>query len=244
MILIRFMTMKMKTINKGFLTEETHYQHLRNNFEYVTPPKNSGGGSDFVVFHNGARIAFESKTSNTDIFDAGVVSIFANGHIKDASYFLANNHLDDLQRMFHLNIEQVHKYVELTGATEIPHSIPVSLFDDVKAQKKLIHITTNNVLNGIVEQSFTKSHNGFIKANYIVVGDNVFCMSDKRVFDPLSLIDRGAPVLGDDHINTVHVRSARSGTRSNGLVSVTMRTQFRMHKDLPESPVKLSELTP
>lgn len=238
--------MKTKTtkLNQGFVTEETHYQHLQKVFDYVTPPKNSGGGSDFVVFHKNTRAAFESKTSNTDIFDAGVVGIFANGHIKDASYFLANNHLDDLQREFHLNLDQVSDYVKLTGATEIPHSIPVEVFETVKAEKKLINITTKNILSGIVEQSFTKSHNGFIKANYIVIGDNVFCMSDKDVFDPLGLRARGAPVLGDEHINNVIIRSARSGTRSNGMVSVAMRAQFRLYKDLPVSHVKLSELTP
>ncbi len=232
-----------KSTNQGYITEDDHYKQLSGMFEYVTDPKNSGGGSDFLIIHKGIQATIESKTSNTDIFDAGVLSMMANGQIIGASSFLLNGHVKKLQHMVNENIDQIKEYVNLTGARALPHTITVEKFNDIKNQKKLIHICGSDPLEGIIESSFLKTYNKFIKANYIVIGDNVYCVSASRSLDPLKLLDKGAAILDDSCINKVTIRSARSGTR-NGIVSVAMRAQFRLNKMLPETAVKLSTLRP
>lgn len=231
------------TSNQGFVTEQAHYDHLSSVFEFVTPPKNSGGGSDFLVIHKGLQATLESKTSNTDIFDAGVLNAFSNGHIYNASSFLLNPHIKQLQGLLQANLDCLKTYADMTGEVSFPHTIPVSVYEDVKAKKSLIHICSNEPLPGIIEASFLKTYNRFIKANYIVIGESVYCISQDERLDPLGLMDKGAAVLTDECIDKVTIRSARSGTRK-GMTTVTLRAQFRLNKQLPETKVTLKDLTP
>lgn len=231
------------TSNQGFVTEQAHYDHLSSVFEFVTPPKNSGGGSDFLVVHKGIQASFESKTSNTDIFDAGVLGTFSNGQIYDSSAFLLNPHVNQLQNLIKDNLDKVQDYLNEVGATTFPHTIPVEDYERAKAQKKLIHLMTDKPLPGIIEASFLQTYNRFVKANYIVIGEAVYCISHAPELDPLKLLDKGAAILDDSCINKVSIRSARSGTRK-GRSTVALRTQFRLHKQLPLTRVTLKDLAP
>lgn len=229
--------------NQGFVTEQAHYDHLSSVFEFVTPPKNSGGGSDFLVVHKGIQATFESKTSNTDIFDAGVLGAFSNGQIYDSSAFLLNPHITQLQNLLKQNLNVVQDYLDCVGANTFPHTIAIADYEQAKAQKKLIHLMTDQPLAGIIEASFLQTYNKFVKANYVVIGDSVYCVSKAPELDPLKLLDKGAAVLDDSCINKVSIRSARSGTR-NGRSTVALRTQFRLYKNLPETQVTLQDVVP
>lgn len=229
--------------NQGFVTEQAHYDHLSQVFEFVTPPKNSGGGSDFLVVHKGLQASFESKTSNTDIYDAGVLGTFANGMIYDSSSFLLNPHVTQLQNLIQANLDKVQDYLKEVGMSTFPHTIPVEDYERAKAQKKLVHLMTDEPLSGIIEASFLQTYNKFVKANYVVIADRVYCVSRAPELDPLKLLEKGAAVLDDSCINKVSIRSARSGTRK-GRSTVALRTQFRLHKDLPETKVTLQDVVP
>lgn len=228
-------------INQGFITEENHYQALIKQFDYVTPPKNSGVGSDFMVVRNGVRATFESKTSNTDIFDAGVLGTFSNGHIYDASNFLVNNHIVQLQGLINDNLGQLKEYLKVVKEDMFPHAIDVSVFNQAKQEGALVHMMTKEPLKNIIEQSFKKTHNLFVKANYIVVDERVYLVSSDKDMDPLGLRDRGAAILTDDCIDTVSVRTARSGAR-NGRTSVALRAQYRLKRVLPDTEVTLHNI--
>ena len=230
-------------INAGFVTEQAHYDILQTKFEYVTPPKNSGGGSDFLVVHKGLRATFESKTSNTDIFDAGVLNTFSNGHIFGASSFLVNTHIQQLQGLVDANLSTVQDYLKIVGAHSFPHTINVAEYDKAKKERKLVHLMTEDPLKNIIEHSFRKTSNMFVKANYIVIDDRVYMVSEDPVMDPLALRKQGAAILDDSCIDKVSVRTARSGTR-NDRTTVTLRAQFRLNKQLPETKVTLKDLTP
>lgn len=235
--------MTLTKINQGFVTEQEHYKKLSSKFEYVSPPKNSGGGSDFLVVHKGIQATFESKTSNTDIFDAGVLNTFSNGHIFNASNFLVNTHIVQLQDLISTNLSQLQDYLNVVKADAFPHAIDVERYNEAKRNGKLIHLMTDEPLKDIIEHSFKKTHNMFVKANYVVIDDRVYLVSADPIMDPLKLRDKGAIILDDGCIDKVSIRTARSGTR-NGRTSVSLRTQFRLHKQLPETQVTLEDLAP
>lgn len=224
--------------NAGFVTEANHFEQLKLIFKNVSEPKNSGGGSDFTVIHDNKVITFESKTSNTDIFDSGVVQMFANGYIYNASAFLNNTHISQLESWIKHDIQQVIDYTQAANTQIIPHQIEKDLYNQIKQDKKLINITSKDPLDNIVEESFTKSKNKFVKANYIIIGDNIYCVSDKKDLNPLNL---NCPVLNKDDIQSTTIRTARSGSK-NGKATVSIRTQFRMNKELKPTDVKLSFL--
>ena len=229
-------------INQGFITEASHFESLKIAFgDNVSEPKNSGVGSDFIVINDDRVVTFESKTSNTDICDAGCVSVFANGMIFGASSFLTNKHILELESVISTNIHQIIDYTKLANTETIPHSIDVSLYNDIKAGGKLVHIIDKNPLTNIVEDSLTKSKNNFVKANYIIFDTNVYCVSDRDEYDPLNLKQYGAAVLNDEHIDAVTLRTARNGSK-NGKASVTMRVQYRFKKTLPITNVKLTDI--
>jgi len=243
--LISLMTLKLTEPkqNQGFITEANHYEQLTYIFgnENVSTPKNSGGGSDFIVMHKDQIITFESKTSNTDICDAGCVSLFSNGSIYTASSFLTDTNIRELESMITNNISQVIDYTSLAQTDRIPHVIDVNLYNDIKNSDKLIHITNDKPLTNIVEETFLKSKNRFVKANYIIFNDNIFCISANPVYDPLHLQSYGAPVLNVEHIDKVFIRSGRGGSRK-GKASVTARVQYKFARYLPETKVKLSDI--
>lgn len=227
-------------INAGFVTEENHYDKLTLIFGNgnVSAPKNSGGGSDFIVTHKDQIITFESKTSNTDIYDAGVINMFANGHIFHASAFLTNTHIEQIETWVQNEIGQVIDYTTAANTNSIPHIIEKDLYNEIKAEKKLINIVSKSALNNIVEDSFIKSKNRFVKANYIIIGDLIYRISDNPNLDPLKL---EAPVLNEEDIAMTSVRTARSGSK-NGRANVTIRTQFKMNKELKPTEHRLSTL--
>ena len=229
-----------KKINQGFITEANHFESLKLIFgeKNVSEPKNSGGGSDFIVMHNDQVVTFESKTSNTDIYDAGVLNMFSNGYIYNASAFLTNTHINQMETWVNDNIDQVVNYTIAANTDIIPHQIDKELYNQIKADKKLIHIVAKEPLNNIVEESFVKSKNKFAKANYVIIGDLVYRVSDKQELNPLGL---DIPVLNGDDIDMTTIRTARSGSK-DGKATVTMRVQFKMHKQLKDTDFKLSTL--
>lgn len=229
-----------KKTNQGFITEASHFDQLKLVFgaENVSAPKNAGGGSDFIVIHKDDVITFESKTANTDIYDAGVINMFANGYIYHASSFLTNTHINQMESWIKGDICQVMDYTTAANTNVIPHQIEKDLYNQIKADKKLIHILSKDPLDEIVEHSFTKSRNKFVKANYIIVGDLIYRVSDKPDMDPLKL---EAPILDADDIACTSIRTARSGSK-DGKASVTLRTQFKMNKILKETDFRLSTL--
>jgi hypothetical protein len=224
--------------NQGFVTEQTHYEILSNIFDYVSPPKNSGVGSDFLVVADGTVATFESKTSNTDIFDFGVMNVFANGFIHSTSSFLSNNQVEQLQGIMHQNVDKLAEYTSAANTLVIPHVIPKTDYDRIKADRKLVHIVAPEPVESMIESSMTKSTNMFIKANYLAIGDRLFLTSENPDLDPLGLRNFGAPVLDNSHIDYMSIRTARAGARGDKC-SVSMRVQFRLKKDLPESKVRL-----
>lgn len=225
--------------NKGFQTEQDHYASLSELFDWVSVPKFSGGGSDFQVVSDSKIVTFESKSSNNDIFDAGVISIFSNGCIFNASNFLSNTHVSQLQTLIQANISQVIDYTKAANTNTIPHMTTKDRFNDIKADNKLIHIRSPEPLNNIIEASFVKSSNEFVKANYIVIDKNVYCISDRPELDPLGLQSYGAAILDDSCISYTTVRCGRTGSGRTGRVSVNVRVQYRLNKILPETKVKL-----
>lgn len=233
--------MTVKKINQGFITEANHYDKLVMSFGKgnVSAPKNSGGGSDFIVNTSNGIVTFESKTSNTDIYDAGVVNMFSNGYMFFASPFLSNTHIEQMEKWVSNNIDGVKQYCEAASTDRLPHSIHKDTFNQIKGDNKLIHIMEKEPLRGIVEASFIKSHNKFAKANYIIIGESVYCVSNEAHMNPLNL---PAPVLDDDDINYTSIRTARSGSRDDGMCSVTLRVQYKMHKEVKESSVTLDSL--
>ncbi len=229
-----------KKQNQGFITEASHFDQLKLVFgaNNVSAPKNAGGGSDFIVMYNDDVVTFESKTANTDIYDAGVLNMFSNSYIYHASSFLTNTHVNQLESWIKNDMYQVIDYTTAANTNVIPHQIEKDLYNEIKAEKKLIHILSKDPLDEIVEHSFTKSKNKFVKANYIIVGDLIYRVSNKRDMDPLKL---EAPILDADDIASTSIRTARSGSK-NGLASVSIRVQFKMNKTLKETDFRLSTL--
>lgn len=229
-----------KKQNQGYITEASHYDTLKLVFgaENVSAPKNAGGGSDFIVIHNSDVITFESKTANTDVYDAGVINMFANGYIYHASSFLTNTHINQMETWVQDNLTQVMDYTVAANTNSIPHQIEKDLYNQIKAEKKLIHIVSKDPLDDIVEHSFTKSKNRFVKANYIIIGDLIYRVSDRPEMDPLQI---SAPILDGSDIAYTSIRTARSGSK-NGKSSVTLRAQFKMNKTLKETDFRLSTL--
>jgi len=226
--------------NQGFITEETHYQILKDKFDWISDPKGSGGGSDFTVSLKGQIVTFESKTANTDAFDAGVISAYANGQIYNLSSFLTDRHYQQLQQLLNKNKNQFEDYVNIAKVDAFAHSIDRTVFEEIKAEKKLIQIRTDNPLDNILSASFDKSDNQFKKANYMIIGDNIYLPHTS--VDPLNLVPRGAAILDGSCIADSWIRSARSGTNKNGRVSVSLRSQFRLFKQLPETKVTIHDL--
>lgn len=225
----------------GFETEANHYEQLKYIFgeDSVSSPKGGSNGSDFIVNHNNQIITFESKSANTDIYDAGTIGIFSCGSIFKASPFLKDNHIAQLEAKLADNIQQVREYSEAANTNVIPHVIDKELYNNIKADGKLIYIKTDPIDN-IVEDSFIHSKNKFVKANYVIVDDNIYCVSDKEELDPLHLQHFGATVLNNDAINHFHIRSSRGSSR-NGVTSVNLRLQYRMFNKLPTTNVRLSD---
>jgi hypothetical protein len=226
--------------NQGYITEESHFDTLKFVFgsDNVSAPKNAGGGSDFIVIHNNDVITFESKTANTDVYDAGVINMFSNGYIYHASSFLTNTHIDQMETWVQDNIGQVMDYTLAANTISIPHQIEKDLYNQIKADKKLINIVSKDPLDNIVEHSFTKSKNRFVKANYIIVGDLIYRVSNNPDMDPLQF---AAPILDESDITYTSIRTARSGAK-DGKASVTLRVQFKMNKTLKETDFRLSTL--
>lgn len=227
-----------KSINKGFITEADHFESLKISFDNVSEPKGSGGGSDFIAIHDDRVISFESKTSNTDVFDAGVVSILHDGLMVGSSGFLSNNNIIQINNVIRDNLSTIQDYTQLANTNCVPHIINIEDYNNIKKQNKLVHIISKDPLENIIENSFLKSNNTFIKANYIIFDKLVYCISKNPDYDPLNLQSFGAAVLTDDDIDYFTIRTARSGTRNNR-ASVSMRIQFRLKNNLPKTKVTI-----
>lgn len=227
-------------MNAGFKTEERHYQALVTAFgiDNVTAPRGSGNGSDFIVVSNNQIVTFESKTSNTDIFEAGCISAFSNCMIYNVSSFLSNNCIQQVSDMISKNKDQFIDYINASNVSAFPHVIHKDLFNDIKSQGKLVQMSEKVPLSNIIEDSFC-GKNSYPKANYIIINNSVFLTSNNAALDPLGLKSYGAVVLNDDHIDKFTLRSARGGSR-NGKVSVTLRLQYNLKRQLPISKIRLS----
>lgn len=229
------------SINQGFITEANHFEALKISFgdDRVSEPKNSGGGSDFIVITDEVGVVtFESKSANTDVFDAGVINMFSNGMIFHVSSFLSNTHVAQVEQSIRDNFFQVADYTKAANTNVIPHSIETELYNSIKAEGKLIHIIEKKPLHNIIEESFIHGKNKFVKANYVIIDQSVYCISDRPELDPLNLREQGAHVLNDEDIDTYSLRTARGGSR-NGKASVTVRLQYRLKRKLPPSRIKL-----
>jgi len=228
----------------GFDTEKTHYSLLCDRFgiDNVSLPNGSSNGSDFRVNSGHAGIiTFESKSSSKDINDAGCISIYANGMIFYASSFLSNTNIKQIESSIKLNFDQIVDYTTMANTNMIPHMIDKELFVDIKEAGKIVQIVTHEPLNNIVENSFKKSDNFFLKANYLILDKDVYCISNNINLDPLNLISKGSPILGNEHLEKYTIRTARGGSK-NGKASVTMRVQYLFKRDLDSSPIKLENL--
>jgi hypothetical protein len=227
--------------NAGVQTEANHYKALVNTFgiDNVSNPKGSSGGSDFTVKLSNTIITFESKTSNTDIFDAGVIGVDKNGMIFNASCFLSNSQFSLVENLIQNNMDQLIEYTSSANVFSIPHVIDKDLFNDIKKNGSLIHMVEKAPLTNIIEQSFCYSHNTIKKANYLLIDNSVFLVSAKPGLDPLGLAGFGAALLTDNDISMYSLRTARSGSK-NGKASVTLRLQYRLNKNLPVSKVRIT----
>ena len=227
-------------INKGYQTEEIHYQVLKETFgeHAVSKPKGAAGGSDFIVVHDDKVVTFESKSHGKDMFDAGTLSVYANGMIYCASAFLTNNHITQISYAIEKNMHQVQDYTSLANTNSIPHIIHKEIYNDIKKAGKLINIVTKEPLENIIESSFHQGKNAFAKAHYLIIDKSVYCISDKKELDPLNLLHYGAEVLNDAHIDNFTIRSSRGGSKGD-YASCCMRVYFKLKKDIPKSKVIL-----
>jgi hypothetical protein len=225
--------------NKGFQTEANHYSVLSQKYAYASSPKNSCTGSDFVVIAaNCAWASFESKTSNTDIFEFGSLSVFANGMIFNASTHLSNTHLQCLQQQLSLNQPQLDAFTDHMGISSFPESVHVSDYNRAKDAGKLIHLRFPAPASTI-DTALKKSNNAFVKAHYLLISDNVYRIAG--LADPLGLAERGAGIVTDNDIDYMTIRTARNGSK-NGKSTVTIRVQFRLKRILPNTNLRISEL--
>lgn len=234
----------MVKVNKGILTEQSHYQQLVSIFgdQNVSSPKGSTVGSDFVVNYKGTTVSFESKTSVTDIFDAGSIKCWSNAHITGASSYLSDEQLQTIQGIMNDGKEQIQRYCDSVKVDMFPHRIATDTYESAKRAGNLVHLTSKKVkIPDLVKSSLIQSLNRFVKANYLLIADDLYCICPSH--DPLGLSSKGANVIGKDEFASYYsLRAGRSGSK-NGLTSINLRLQYRLCQNtVPSSNIKISNL--
>lgn len=227
------------TTNKGFITEGIHHSILEKCFDgfKVSTPKGAATGSDFKVVLPYANVTFESKTSNTDLFDAGVLTAWANGGIHSISSFYSNTQVALIQSVLDSNVQQIEDHLSITSAETTSYKTSKQVYEDIRLAGKLICVNST-APKGLVEASLTKGDEP--KSNYVVIGDLVYRASENPIFDPLNLADVGVPALTEDYLKVFDIRSRRGGSDKNGMVRVGIRLSYKFKKILPETPIFLS----
>lgn len=232
----------MNTTNKGILTEQQHFDYFSNVFKglSITNPKGFAGGSDFIIqIPQIGNVSFESKTSNNDLFDAGVVTTWANGAIQSISGFYTNNQINEIQRSLHEANVLIREHLSFVDSDKTSYTTLKSTYEEIKQQNKLI-VLKPSAPDDLIESAFTGANE--VKANYIVIGTNVFRSSAKAEHDPLNLRSHNVPVLNNDLIKNFEIRSRRGGSSGpEKKVRVSLRLSYKLQSKLPESSLKLDQ---
>jgi hypothetical protein len=228
--------------NKGLQTEQIHYDLLTEAFDSfsVSTPKGFAGGSDFTLSHpEFGSLTFESKTSNTDIYDAGVMSTCSAGFIKSLSGFYSETQKDAIQNILVSNAPQIIDHCQLANVSCTTYSTTKDTYEDIKAAGKLINIRAKPI-DGLIEATLTRMGDSLPKAHYVVVGDLIYRTSIDYRLDPLHLQELGVPALTEEDIKVFEIRTRRGGSRGTSKrVSVGIRLGYKFGSKLPETPLKL-----
>lgn len=229
-------------MNKGLQTEQIHYGLLSQAFENftVSDPKGFAGGSDFIVNHAElGNLTFESKTANTDIFDAGVIKVCSDAKIQTISEFYSPIQRDHIQNVLLSNALQIKNHTQMAGVGFSSYTTTKTKYEEIKSAGGLINIRTSPPPN-IIESSLTKPHDQIPKAHYVIIGDLIYRTSVDLKHDPLQLYEYEVPVLTEDHIHVFEIRTRRGGSYGpEKKVSVGIRLGYKLKSKLPITPLKL-----
>lgn len=228
------------TTNKGFTTEIRHNEWLREAFHMfdATDPKQSAVGPDTKIITPKANINFESKHSNTDIFDGGVICAWANGLIKSISTFYSNDQVDYIQQRCYDHENHLNDHLSYVGAETTTFSMSKVDYNKMLEDKQVLSIKIDAPEN-LIEAAFTSGIEP--KSHYIICGDNIFRASEKEVHDPLNLKRYGVPALTNEHLSTYEIRSRRGSTNAKGIARVTARISYKLQRQLPQTPIRLDD---
>ena len=229
-------------MNKGLQTELYHFGCLSEAFENfnVSNPKGFTAGSDFTLTHPElGSFTFESKTSNTDIFDAGVMTTCSDGWIQKLSGFYSEFQKGSIQDILVSNVPQIREHCVAANSFSTTYTTTKAHYEEIKSAGKLINIRAE-APPGLIKATLTKFEGALPKAHYIIVGDLIYRSSNDERYDPLHLIDLDVPALTEEDIKVFEIRTRRGGSRGpDKRVSVGIRLGYKFSSKLPQTPLKL-----